>query len=85
MPFPWFAHRQQPLYPTVKFPPLLPGVSTARSSEGNALLVHRFLVANGAAELTVAADQSKNKSKKKKVDNAPFPGGIYVDMQVLID
>ena len=93
MPFPWFAHRQQPLYPTVKFPPLLPGVSTARASEGNALLVHRFLLANGAAELPIApsvvpSDQYKNKNKNKKNEeknlSLPFPGGIYVDMQVVL-
>ena len=61
MPFPWFAPRQQPLYPNVTWPPLLQGVSTVRTSEGNALLVRRFLAANGADDLPIGvADEEDN-------------------------
>ncbi|CAM9741979.1 unnamed protein product, partial [Choristocarpus tenellus] len=46
MPYPWWERVQVALHPGVKFPPILPRVSTRRESMGNTLLVTRFLRAN---------------------------------------
>lgn len=46
MPFPWFSKTQAKLYPNVSFVPYFQEISTARSSIGNAMLVHRFLDLN---------------------------------------
>ena len=46
MPYPWWDTVQAKLHPGVVFPPILRGVSTKRNSEGNAVLITRFLAAN---------------------------------------
>lgn len=46
MPYKWWETVQVDLHPGIIFPPILPGVSTRRDSEGNAALVGRFLAAN---------------------------------------
>jgi hypothetical protein len=52
MPYPWFEKQQQHLYPNITFPSTdFNGVSTDRSSEGNAKLVSRFLKANKNKEV----------------------------------
>ena len=77
MPYPWFKERQQPLYPNVTFPPLLPGVSTQRQSEGNGQLVHSVLLANGVLAHTTTRSPMPKKTA--------FPGGLYLDMQAIND
>ncbi len=53
MPYPWFQ-KQQSHYPNIKFPNTnFPGVSTDRMSEGNAILIDRFLASNAAANGSV--------------------------------
>lgn len=46
MPYPWWKSVQAKLHPGVVFPPILRGVNTRRNSEGNAVLITRFLAAN---------------------------------------
>ncbi|CAM9105270.1 unnamed protein product, partial [Hapterophycus canaliculatus] len=46
MPYPWWESVQAELHPGVVFPPVLRGVNTRRNSEGNAVLITRFLAAN---------------------------------------
>lgn len=71
MPYPWFK-RQEPLYPHINFPDTnFNGVSTDRTSQGNTILVRRFLQANNADIIT-----PQNKAK-----NLLVSGGIYLDMQ----
>ena len=57
LPYPWFVRRQPPTQRlddvkkkkgAVVFPPILPGVSTDRHSEGNAVLITRFLEASSS-------------------------------------
>ncbi|CAM9812280.1 unnamed protein product [Scytosiphon promiscuus] len=46
MPYPWWDSVQAELHAGVIFPPILRGVNTRRNSEGNAVLITRFLAAN---------------------------------------
>ena len=49
LPYPWFQRQissPSNLYGPATFPSILPGVSTSRFSEGNAVLVSRFLSSN---------------------------------------
>jgi len=71
MPYPWFK-RQEPLYPHINFPDTnFKGVSTDRTTQGNTLLVRRFLQANNADSI----------SPQKVAKNLLLSGGIYLDMQ----
>jgi len=71
MPYPWFK-RQEYLYPHINFPDTnFRGVTTDRTSQGNTILVRRFLEANNAEKLL----------PKKKSNNLLISGGIYLDMQ----
>jgi hypothetical protein len=71
MPYPWFK-RQESLYPDIHFPYTnFNGVSTDRTSQGNTLLVRRFLQANNA----------DNIYPQKAIKNLLLSGGIYLDMQ----
>jgi hypothetical protein len=98
MPFPWYPKQQQPLYPHVSFPDArFKGVSTDRSQEGNALLIRRFLQANGADSIPLTTDHDKfsnrttlsassssgGRSGRNRSTSSPFPGGIYIDMQAV--
>jgi len=88
MPYPWFKRKQAPLYPHVKFPNTdFPGVSTNRTSEGNALLVVSFLRANNVhREVIRTVDFNFDDFNRQKVpnittSNTVFPGGVYLDFQ----
>lgn len=71
MPYPWFK-RQEQLYPHINFPDTnFNGVSTDRTSQGNTILVRRFLQANNADSIT----------PQNKARNLLVSGGIYLDMQ----
>ncbi len=74
MPYPWFGPRQAALYPNVTFPDTtFKGVSTERSSEGNAALIMRFLQANEVHSHSLGGDPIGTK----------FPGGLFLDMQAV--
>ena len=77
IPYPWFASRQASLYPNVSFPNVkFKGVSTDRSTEGNAVLVRDMLRVNGADYIVAPFEPTdhkeenslnlKKKSKKSK-------------------
>lgn len=98
IPYPWFAETQQQLYPHVRFPPTnFPGMSTDRSSEGNAQLILRFLHANNAHNATYTVvprvfSQASQTSQSSDLllpvirsTHDIFPGGVYLDMQAVLE
>ena len=74
LPYPWFAKNQGHLFKNVVFPPILPRVSTQRSSEENAKLISRFIAANLKPKFNAASklNQSHHTS-------------IFIDMQSIND
>ncbi len=79
MAYPWFARKQQSLYPNVRFPRVdFPGITTNRLEEGNAILVRNMLTANG-----VESHRPTSVFAKKRRPDKGFAGGIYLDMQAV--
>jgi hypothetical protein len=74
LPYPWFAKNQGHLFGDVVFPPILPRVSTQRSSEENAKLISRFIAAN-----------LKPKFNSSSKHNNSLRASIFVDMQSIND
>ena len=87
--YPWFAKKQATLYPNTVFPRVdFRGISTDRTSEGNAILVVNTLVGNGASTFGVASlgdTEANNSNTFKNAAGHAFTGGIYLDMQAVND
>lgn len=92
MPYPWFPSKQRSLYPLINFPNTnFAGVSTDRKSEGNAMLILRFLQANKIHKENFKVTNEYIDQYNKTFINMPilqsnnknFPGGVYLDFQAV--
>jgi hypothetical protein len=69
----------------VKFPAPFKGISTSKLSEGNAMLIYRFLDLNGQHLVTLAQEQEDRLPELITNQNASTgrrAGGVFIDMQV---
>lgn len=76
MPYPWFKKQQAPLFPSVRFPAPFNGVSTNRASEGNAMLVHKFLSLNLKSFMTSSSTTTTTMQSDSR---------LFIDMQSVND